>query len=315
MQFNDKVQFIKVEPPHEGQRLDNFLMRLLKGVPRSRVYRLIRRGEVRVDKKRAKPEKRLACGETVRIPPYAGQDPSTPPPPSPQLSQALQDSIVSEQAGYLVLNKPAGLAVHGGSGIRLGLIEALRQIRPEWQGLELAHRLDRDTSGCLVIAKDAGFLKDLHSQLKAKTVVKRYLALVHGHWPETLVEVDAPLLKNELSSGERMVRVDATGKPSRTRFRVLARYPGATLVEALPETGRTHQIRVHCQSAGYPIVGDEKYVQTRLAAGLEGPLAGAKNLCLHADSIRFTEPDSGAEVSYRAELDSRFRQLLDALEK
>lgn len=313
MSFSDKVQFIKVQPGNVGQRLDNFLMRQLKGVPRSRVYRLIRRGEVRVNKKRAKPDNRLEAGDTVRIPPYSGVAESSIPRPGPGLSQHLLDSILLESGQFLVLNKPAGLAVHGGSGIRLGLIEALRQVHPAGDALELAHRLDRDTSGCLVVAKNPQYLKGLQKQLKAKTVEKTYLALVLGSWPGTLVEVDAPLKRDELRGGERIVRVDAAGKASKTRFRVLERFQGATLLEAMPETGRTHQIRVHCQHAGHPIIGDDKYLHSRQLEGLSGPLASHGDLCLHASQIVFKDADSGENVSVQAVLGGSFQQLLDTL--
>lgn len=314
MSFSDKVQFVTVEPNHDGQRLDNFLMRLLKGVPKSRIYRLIRKGEVRVDKKRCKPEKKLEAGQQVRIPPFSGPADNTPPVPSPRLQSLLRDSLLAEHSDYLVLNKPAGLAVHGGSGIRLGLIEALRQMQPEWAAAELAHRLDRETSGCLLIALNGKSLKDLQGQFKAKTVHKHYWALVHGEWPDTTREVTAALRKNEVSAGERIVRVAADGKPARTGFRVLRRFAGATLLEAAPETGRTHQIRVHCQFAGHPIVGDDKYAQ----AGLKDPqiagLASNRQLCLHASRLGFTEPHSGQTVEFTAQLDEQFERLLAELE-
>lgn len=313
MASNNKVQFVKVSAGQVGQRLDNFLLGQLKGVPRSRIYRLVRRGEVRINKKRAKPDTRLETGDTVRIPPYTGPQQTPVPAPGEKLRRTLEQSILQESDQYLVLNKPAGLAVHGGSGIRLGLIEALRQIRPEWADLELAHRLDRDTSGCLVISKNTRFLRGLHGQLKAKTVKKSYLALVHGSWPENLVEVDAPLQKNELSSGERIVRVDAAGKPSRTLFRVVQRFREVTLIEAMPETGRTHQIRVHCLSTGHPIVGDAKYAHGKHREGLAEPMASYDNLCLHASKIQFTDPESGRAVEIAAELDKQFQSLLNQL--
>ncbi len=313
MATSNKVQFVKISAAQVGQRLDNFLLGQLKGVPRSRIYRLVRRGEVRINKKRAKPDTRLEPGDTVRIPPYTGSDQPPKPAPGEQLKQTLLDCIICEEAQYLVLNKPAGLAVHGGSGIRLGLIEALRQMRPEWTELELVHRLDRDTSGCLVISKNPIFLRELHSQLKAKTVHKHYLALVHGQWPDTLVEVDAPLQKNELSSGERIVRVDPDGKRSRTLYRVIRHFKETTLIEAMPETGRTHQIRVHCLSTGHPIVGDAKYAHGKHRASLPDTLASNTPLCLHASKIEFTEPESGQVVSVEASLDSRFQSVLDTV--
>lgn len=306
---SEKVRLVRVLEPQIGQRLDNFLIRRLKGVPRSRVYRLIRRGEVRVNKKRCKPERKLELGDEVRIPPFTGASVATPAKVNPGLHDFLLRSLLYEDDQLLVINKPPGLAVHGGSGIRLGLIEALRQLKPEWAELELAHRLDRDTSGCLIVAKKALFLKHVQHEFKVRSVKKHYLAIVHGCWPDSLVEVDAPLQKNQLSSGERIVRVRDSGKPCLTLFRVRQRYQQATLLEAMPETGRTHQIRVHCQYAGHPIVGDARY--TRNAPNKE--LAKVKNLCLHASKIRFSVPDSTAAIEVAAPLPDYISSLLDRL--
>jgi 23S rRNA pseudouridine955/2504/2580 synthase len=311
MSDSDKVQLVRVLSPQDGQRLDNFLMRRMKGVPRSRVYWLVRRGEVRVNKKRCKPERKLVSGDEVRIPPFTGITVQKPGKPSPGLQQLLLDSILYEDEHLLVINKPSGLSVHGGTGVRLGVIEALRQLRDEWSGLELAHRLDRDTSGCLVIAKNPIFLKHIQNDLKEKNVEKTYLALVHGQWPEAVLEVNAPLQKNELSAGERIVRVVRDGKPSLTRFRIKQHYAGATLVEAMPETGRTHQIRVHCQYAGHPIVGDSKY-------GEKSPdpaLNRVKSLCLHARQIRFMAPHLGKIIDVIAPVDKMLDSIVSDLEK
>lgn len=313
MSTQHQVQLIRVEAPQKGQRLDNFLMRHLKGVPRSRVYRIIRRGEVRVNKKRIKPEYRLEIGDQVRIPPFTGSDEPLIPKPGAGLSKLLKDSVLREDDQLLIINKPAGLAVHGGSGVRLGLIEAIRQLSPEWRQAELAHRLDRDTSGCLVLCKNMSYLKGIQKQLKAKTVEKCYYALVHGQWPDHLQEVDAPLQKNVLNSGERMVRVEEGGKASRTRYRVLERYKGCSLVLAMPETGRTHQIRVHCQYAGHPIVGDPKYASKAQPGNGKGLLASAKNLCLHAFSIKFSSPVDGAEIAVQSDPHEQFAELLESL--
>jgi len=305
----EQVQFLQVTAAGDGQRLDNFLIRHLKGVPRSRIYRLIRRGEVRVNKKRSKPDNRLCLGDKVRIPPISMGTAEQPGKPGAELIKLLLASVIFENSDLLVINKPAGFSVHGGSGIRLGLIEAYRQIKPEWEALELAHRLDRDTSGCLLLSKNTNYLKHIHGELKAKSVIKHYLALVHGYWPDSLCEVDAPLLKNEISSGERIVRVDKTGKASKTRFEVIERYARATLVKATPETGRTHQIRVHCQHAGHSIVGDSKYTSRTKA----NQLPGIKQLCLHASSISFTAPGTGTQLSFEAEPNAPFAELLKTL--
>lgn len=235
-----------------------------------------------------------------------------PPRPSSSLAALIKQNVLYEDDDLLLLNKPAGLAVHGGSGIRLGLIEAVRQIDPAWQRAELAHRLDRDTSGCLVLCKNMSYLKGLQQQLKNKTVEKDYLALVYGRWQDGLTEIDAPLQKNTLSSGERMVRVEMSGKPSRTRFEINQRFREATLLQASPETGRTHQIRVHCQFAGHSIVGDSKYRAGDSAAS-EG-LRRYKGLCLHARRIAFKNPATGDQVEVSATPDERFNSLLKNLD-
>ena len=309
----DKVQFVRIEPLHDGQRLDNYLIRELKGVPRSRIYRFIRRGEVRVNKKRAKPEQRLRAGDQVRVPPFAGADRPDPGPPAEGLQKLLLQAIVEEKQDYLVLNKPAGLAVHGGSGIRLGMIEALRKMRPEWAHAELAHRLDRDTSGCLVVAKNPNYLKYLQEQFKQRHVTKTYLALVHGEWPGDVTRVLVPLRKNPLDSGERrLVMVDSAGKSADTGFTVLERLPGATLLEIKPQTGRTHQIRVHCQHTGHPVVGDDRYVERRHKGRLR-LLDSSRHLCLHAWKIAFAEAPGGPEISFEAAPDGHFAGLLEQL--
>ena len=304
-----KVQVVRVQEAQHGQRIDNFLMRHLKGVPRSRVYRLIRRGEVRLNRKRCTPDRKLETGDQIRIPPFSGPGESPRKKPGPGLAQLLLDSVLHEDDQLLVLNKPAGMAVHGGSGIRLGLIETLRQLKPEWRQLELTHRLDRDTSGCLVIAKNSRVLKHIQAEFKARHITKCYLALVHGSWPEAGDRIDAPLRRNALSSGERMVRVAADGKPSRTWFRVVRRFRNATLVEARPQTGRTHQIRVHCQHGGHPIVGDPKYTTRHAAADL----AKVRHLCLHAASIEFTPAPEKPSLRIEAPLDKTLRALMERL--
>lgn len=308
---SDGVQLVRVEKSHIGQRLDNFLIRQLKGVPRTRIYRLIRRGEVRVNKKRCKPDRKLDLGDEVRIPPYTSNYSQQTAKPSPALQEFLLDSILFESDDLLVMNKPAGMAVHGGTSVALGLIEALRQCKLEWAELELAHRIDRGTTGCLVVAKNSICLKHIQNQFKAKTVKKSYLALVHGSWPDSCDVVDAPLQKDSLGENERIVRVVADGKPSLTRFAVKQRFDGATLIEAMPETGRTHQIRVHCQHSGHGIVGDEKY--TSLAKN--SALAKAKNLCLHAWKIEFQQQNGAAPISVEAPLPNQMDSLLQLLAK
>ena len=299
-----EVTIVRVTDSHEGQRLDNFLFRELKGLPRTRVYRLIRRGEVRVNKKRCKPDLKLSSGDELRIPPVEVSIGAKIPRVSDALAKRLSDSVLYETEFLLVLNKPAGISVHGGSGVRLGLLDALRQIKLEWSDLELAHRLDRDTSGCLLLAKKSCNLKYLQNEFKLKRVQKRYLAFVHGSWPKGLVKVDAPLLKNEISSGERVVKVSPNGKEAETHFKILQTYSAATLMQVSPITGRTHQIRVHCQHAGHSIIGDQKYGPK----GCSEALKSIKTLCLHASSIEFSDSASNKLIKIEAPVD-KFWQI------
>jgi len=305
-----QVRLAEATEKEAGQRLDNFLLRELKGCPKSLIYRIIRKGQVRINGKRCKPDTRVSPGDKIRIPPLRLPSREQPAKPGAQLVSLLQKSILHENEDFLIINKPAGLAVHGGSGVRLGLIEALRQLRPEWQGLELVHRLDRDTSGCLVVAKNSIFLREINRTIKEQSVTKIYWALVQGYWPESLKEVDAPLAKNQLESGERMVRVSADGKAAKTRFRVLEHLGRqATLVEAQLETGRTHQIRVHCQSVGHPVLGDPKYGKRNVP----GVLKGIKKMCLHASRLEFHYPQDGPLHKFQAELDDDFVAILKLL--
>ena len=302
------VRTITISQRHEGQRIDNFLIRELKGVPRSRVYRIIRKGEVRVNKKRCKPELKLRTGDKVRVPPVrVSSNESKTEHVSSALIELFLRSILYETDEILVINKPSGFAVQGGTGIRVNIIDTLRNIRSEWKGLELAHRLDRDTSGCLVLAKNIIALRDLQSQFKLKTINKIYHAIIVGYWPDELEVVDAPLLKNKLSSGERIVKVAKDGKESKTRFKVIKHFKEATLLEARPETGRTHQIRVHCHYAGFPIVGDTKYsVEFK-----NSDLKSIKKLCLHAAKIGLKEPGSETLIEIAAPTDKYFESVLE----
>lgn len=253
------VRFVEVDAESAGQRLDNYLIRELKGVPRSRIYRIIRKGEVRVNKRRVRPDTRLGAGDSLRIPPVR-TGLSAPVEGTSDLRDIIEKSIIYEDHVMLIVNKPAGLAVHGGSGVKAGLIEALRASRPNARHLELIHRLDRDTSGCLMIAKRRSYQRLVQQALREKAGVhKVYLAVVHGCWPDRLRRVDASLERQVLGSGERMSRVSDTGKRSVTEFERLAEDGRLSLIQAVPLTGRTHQIRVHCKHAGYPVAGDEKY--------------------------------------------------------
>jgi 23S rRNA pseudouridine955/2504/2580 synthase len=306
------AQFLTIDADYAGQRLDNYLLRELKGVPKTRIYRALRKGEVRVNKGRVKAEYRLCSGDIVRIPPIRQASPSEPPKVPRYWSEQLEQAILYEDKSLLVINKPSGLAVHGGSGLNFGLIESLRQLRPDDRYLELVHRLDRDTSGVMLIARKPAMLRELHRQLREKHMDKRYLGLVKGNWPRNCKVIDAPLEKNIVQSGERMVRVSKEGKRSVTRFAVVERLAGATLIEASPVTGRTHQIRVHTRHAGFPLLGDDKYSDDK---GREFcRQIGLKRLFLHARSISFSLPELG-QMFFEAELDTNLKNILDKLNK
>jgi 23S rRNA pseudouridine955/2504/2580 synthase len=306
------VQLIEIEPDFIGQRIDNFLLARLKGVPKSVIYRVLRKGEVRVNKKRIKPEYKLQQDDVVRIPPLtvAAEGEAV----SVKLSMVknLEQHILFEDNDLIVLNKPSGMAVHGGSGLQFGVIEALRALRPLAKHLELVHRLDRDTSGCLLIAKKRSVLTHLHEQLRNKTVEKKYWALVAGDWDNKVRKVTEPLKKNTLQSGERVVRVDEReGKPSETRFRILQRYQQGTLVEAFPVTGRTHQIRVHTACTGHPIACDDKYGDNTFTAQMQQ--IGLNRLFLHAKILSFIHPMTETTMRIEAPLDPVLEQALTKL--
>ena len=308
---NQQVRLLVIDAEQEGQRIDNFLKTQLKGVPKSLIYRIVRKGEVRVNKKRIKPEYKLEIGDEVRIPPVRVAEENALPSAKLSSIQALEAQILYEDEALIVLNKPAGMAVHGGSGLSFGVIEGLRALRPESRFLELVHRLDRDTSGCLLVAKKRSALKSLHEQLRLKSMRKQYAALVRGQWQNHVKVVNAPLLKNVLQSGERIVRVNPEGKPSETRFRVMMRFAEATLVEASPITGRTHQIRVHTAHAGHPIACDDKYGEAEFDARMRA--LGLQRLFLHASRVTFVHPSSQKEMSFEAPLDPHLQQLLQVL--
>lgn len=308
------ARIVTASEADEGQRLDNFLITRLKGVPRSRVYRILRKGEVRVNKGRVDPGYRIVAGDAIRIPPIRLSENDEPAPkPAQSLMERLERAILFEDERLLVVNKPAGLAVHGGSGLDYGLIEALRIMRPEQRELELVHRLDRETSGCLMVAKRRSALRQLHELLRAGQVEKRYIALLAGKWRRDRVTVDVPLRKNTLQGGERVVRVDPTGKPALTHFQVMERLGDYTLVSALLETGRTHQIRVHCAHLGTPICGDPKYGEA--AANADIRKRGLGRLFLHAAELRLRWPGEGRAVSYQAPLDPALETFLHELRR
>ena len=305
------VRHLEVEESQDGQRLDNLIQRVLAGMPRSRVYRIIRKGEVRVNGGRASPETRLHTGDKIRIPPVQMLPQSDPTRPTGDAIEAVRQAIIYEDERLLVLNKPAGMAVHGGSGVSYGVIEALRALKPE-DKLELAHRLDRDTSGCLIVARHTPTLRILHALLReGGAFEKRYLALLKGNWNLGKKRIDLPLHTNVRVSGERTVKVDPAGKPSVSEFRPVEFFgKRATLMEVSIHTGRTHQIRVHAQHAGHPVAGDEKYGDKAFNAELKD--FGLRRMFLHASSLSFQWPNGG-EFSINAPLPADLGALIDRL--
>jgi 23S rRNA pseudouridine955/2504/2580 synthase len=304
-----KVRQVNVTEEEAGQRIDNFLARYLKGVPKSHIYRIIRRGEVRVNSGRKRAQYKVCAGDTVRIPPVRVSAASTGK-VSPGLS--LEDHILYENSRCLVLNKPSGIAVHGGSGLSYGVIEAMRAGRPQAPYLELAHRLDRGTSGCLVLAKRRSFLRAFQEQLRQGEVVKHYLALVSGTWDGGRQTVTAPLRKNLLRGGERMVTVDETGKEAISVFKPVTCFREATLVEVELKTGRTHQIRVHGAHIGHPLAGDEKYGDPAFNQTMKR--LGLRRMLLHAHYIEFAETANGEKITVSAPLDDELKAVIDQLE-
>jgi len=312
------VEWVPVSENDAGQRLDNFLLKRLKGVPKSKIYQIIRKGEVRIDKKRVKPLVKLREGQLIRVPPVRQ------PPNNDDLLdghiklqknqdqiQAIEKAILYEDKHLLVLNKPSGLAVHGGSGISLGLIELLRASRPKDDFLELVHRLDRETSGCIVIAKRGPVLRELHQLIRDNKVKKHYQALLHGRWKGKQHVIEAALQKNTLKSGERVVRVSRDGKASKTIFTIKQHFKSATLVNAQLLTGRTHQIRVHSQFAGYPIIGDTKYGSAEASDTMLQ--TGLRRMFLHAFQLTLPLSCYDKPLAITAPLDESLRQCIQYL--
>lgn len=309
-----KVTYQTAEADDEGQRLDNYLARVLKGVPRSMIYRILRRGEVRVNKGRVSPSYKLHAGDEIRIPPVrVSTGPVTIPSSNLHLVQSLKERILFENELIFVVDKPAGLAAHGGSGIEFGLIEAMRALYPGEKFLELAHRLDRETSGALIIARRRSALRNLHEQFRNRVVKKRYLTLVPGVWDRRINLVNAPLVRNELRSGERMVEVNfREGAPSSTGFDIVEQFgQDATLMAAMPHTGRTHQIRVHCAYVRHPVGGDEKYGDREFNAWLKSQ--GMNRMFLHAAKVTFIDPATDRQVKVEAPLPPELERILTVL--
>lgn len=302
----DSASWHEIAAEESGQRIDNYLMRRMKGVPKSHVYRILRSGEVRVNSGRIGPDYRLETGDKLRLPPVrvSQRQSSTSVPARP-----LVYDVLYEDDALLIIDKPAGLAVHGGSGVSLGAIEQLRQARPQLRFLELAHRLDRDTSGVLMLAKKRAALVALHQQLRTGNVRKVYLALVAGRWRDATRNVKLPLRKYVLASGERRVSVNDEGQSAHTIIRLKQAIPGFSLVEAELKTGRTHQIRVHLAHLGFPIAGDDKYGDFESNKSFKKQ--GLKRMFLHASHIEIVHPLSGEKLSFDAPLPDALQFFLD----
>jgi 23S rRNA pseudouridine955/2504/2580 synthase len=306
------VSFIEVSTAQVNQRLDNFLLKTLKNVPKTRIYRIIRKGEVRVNKKRCKPDYKLGIGDLIRVPPLrleSKHDPKTYIPPG--LIEAIEKAVLFENKHLVVIDKPAGLAVHSGSGISFGVIDIMRRIRPETE-IELVHRLDRDTSGCLLLAKHRQSLLEMQGRLQDNSIKKNYLAVVKGHWPVNKTEITHALKRTTLANGERRVHVDPGGQKALTR--ITQNTPGEEYsvlsIELL--TGRTHQIRVHCQAEGHELAGDTKYGD----AGFNRLMRkrGIKRLMLHASRLELPHTEFNPEIVINAQLPDLFNRLIEAHE-
>ena len=299
------VRKVRVSSERAGQRIDNFLRNELPGVPKGRVYRLLRRGEVRVNGGRVRAEYKLQEGDEVRVPPARVSTGAAPPPE--KLAAEMLDRVIYEDKRLLVINKPTGAAVHGGSGISHGVIELLRHARPDLKDLGLVHRIDRETSGCLVMAKRRSALRELHERFREGRVEKNYLALVVGDWQYGEQLIDVPLLVQNRRGGERHVIVSDKGKEAQTRVSLSRTYGIYSLLQCAPTTGRTHQIRVHLQHAGHPIAGDERYGDEEVNKAAKN--LGLKRLFLHAQSIAFAD-DNGNDLHFTAPLADDLERFL-----
>lgn len=306
-----QVSFITVDEAHADRRLDNFLIGHFSSLPKTRIYKMIRKGEVRVNKGRIKQNYRLQAGDTVRLPPVYFSSEQETTTPSAGLATLIQSSILYEDEKLIAINKPVNVAVHSGSGVTHGVIEVLRAQRGETQFLELVHRLDRATSGCLLIAKDHQTLRAMHEILKSGQVEKNYLALLKGRLADTLQTVDVPLLKTGTTSDERKITVDNSGKQAITHFHLLERYHSASLCRVELITGRTHQIRVHAAHIRHPLAGDEKYGDWEFNRAMKK--AGLKRLFLHAQTLSFDIPGTGKPITLTAALPKELEQCLNKL--
>lgn len=310
-QKSPTVQFITIGAEQAGQRIDNFLITLEKGVPKSRIYRALRKGEVRVNKGRVKQTYKLAAGDEVRVPPLRVTEKADTVHVSDSLAQILREQILYEDDWLLALNKPEGLAVHAGTQIQTGVIEALKKLRPDAPFLELVHRLDRDTSGCLLVAKRRDALIHLQNQMRGSDIDKRYLTLTFGKWPKDDLIVEKPLLKNTVIGGENMVVVDDAGKPSKTQFIVKETFADCQLMEVKLFTGRTHQIRVHSASSQHPVAGDSKYGHREFNKQLKQK--GLNRMFLHAWRLNVAHPETEQRLQLTAPLPAELTDFIKQL--
>jgi 23S rRNA pseudouridine955/2504/2580 synthase len=310
MSTQTKVQLVEITEEREGQRIDNYLVSTIKGVPKTRFYRAIRKGEVRVNKKRTKPDYKIQTGDIIRIPPLLIKNEVTVDIGS-NIQQILLDRILYEDDDVIALNKPEGMPVHGGTNSSFGVINALRLAKSDCRYLELVHRLDKATSGCLLIAKKCSALRALHEQVRLRQIDKEYLCLAQGQWQGKKRKVNVALRKNTLSSGERLVRVDREGKESLTEFILEKQYPQGCLLKAILHTGRTHQIRVHLQHIEHYLAGDDKYGDRDFNKEMRS--LGLKRMFLHAERLKFRLPNQEKVITVNAPLEEELQQCLNSL--
>lgn len=308
-----EVKFVTITDEDAGRRIDNFLLNVFKNVPKSHIYRILRKGEVRVNKKRIDASYKLQLGDLVRLPPLFLGEQAKNAPPSTSTVELLTNRILYEDDNLLVINKPSGMSVHAGNTVRVGVIEALKHHYPKLKNLELAHRLDSETSGCLVIAKKRRVLREIHQLLREGKVRKIYWALTKGEWKNKDLEVNLPLHKHYKHAGKHVVVVDSEGKEALTKFKLIKKYTQASLMEVALETGRTHQIRVHAQAKGHPLAMDDRYGDPEFNKDMYH--LGLKRMFLHAHSIEFTLPTENQRIAIQAPLDTDLSQFLIKLDK
>jgi 23S rRNA pseudouridine955/2504/2580 synthase len=311
--LKSNVQYFVVPEDNAGQRIDNFLMTRLKGVPKSRIYRILRKGEIRVNKKRVAASYRLIEGDSVRLPPVFLEEKAKLIPPSKDTQSLLAERILYEDDNILIINKPSGMSVHVGSTVRVGVVEALKHMYPKVPNLELAHRLDSETSGCLILAKRKRILREIHSLLREAKIVKIYWALTLGKWKDSELRVDLPLHKDYQDGGKHVVEVHQRGKSALTVFHTLKSFKReASFMEVKLHTGRTHQIRVHAQHQGHPVAGDDRYGDPEFNKFVRN--LGLRRMFLHARSIDFTLPSLDQHIKVVAPLDTELEAVIKAFE-